>query len=438
MAVRYWVGGSGTWDTTSTTNWSATSGGAGGASAPTSADSVVINASSGAGTITLGENVTVITVNTTGYTGTLNFANYKISLVGTAITVFTGATTATYTGNPTIELSAAASTGTRQVTCTSFTEANSINLLVTAGTDTVNPLGNYRDIDLTGFTGSLTNQQRTYFGNVTFPVGPTYIAGTSVQIMGATSGTKVLKTFGQLLDFGFVFNGVGGTFQLFDDLQLGTTRTLTFTNGTLDANNKNVTTGSVQTNNANTRTLKMGSGTWTLTGANWNATNATGLTVEGTATVNMASASAKTFNGGGANYGTITLNQGGAGALTINASNTFANITNTVQPATITFQASTTNTVGAFTVSGTSGNLITINSSTPGTQATLSDASGVNSVSFCDIKDINATGGATWDAYYANGNVDSGNNTNWNFGGTPVVATEVTYRFRSFTTPRRF
>lgn len=38
MADRYWVGGSGSWNATTTTNWSATSGGLGGASAPTSAD----------------------------------------------------------------------------------------------------------------------------------------------------------------------------------------------------------------------------------------------------------------------------------------------------------------------------------------------------------------------------------------------------------------
>lgn len=40
MANRYWVGGAGTWNTTSTTNWSAASGGAGGASVPTAADAV--------------------------------------------------------------------------------------------------------------------------------------------------------------------------------------------------------------------------------------------------------------------------------------------------------------------------------------------------------------------------------------------------------------
>lgn len=40
MADRYWVGGSGTWDGSNTANWSASSGGASGASVPTSADSV--------------------------------------------------------------------------------------------------------------------------------------------------------------------------------------------------------------------------------------------------------------------------------------------------------------------------------------------------------------------------------------------------------------
>ena len=60
MADRYWVGGTGTWDATTTTNWSATSGGAAGASAPTSADNVFFNADSnvgaGAFTVTIGTN----------------------------------------------------------------------------------------------------------------------------------------------------------------------------------------------------------------------------------------------------------------------------------------------------------------------------------------------------------------------------------------------
>lgn len=42
MPNRYWVGGAGTWDASSTTHWSASSGGASGASVPTSSDSVFL------------------------------------------------------------------------------------------------------------------------------------------------------------------------------------------------------------------------------------------------------------------------------------------------------------------------------------------------------------------------------------------------------------
>jgi len=51
MANRYWVGGSGSWFDTS--HWSSTSGGAGGASIPTSSDDVFVNASSGSGIIAI-------------------------------------------------------------------------------------------------------------------------------------------------------------------------------------------------------------------------------------------------------------------------------------------------------------------------------------------------------------------------------------------------
>ena len=49
MANRYWVGGTGTWNGTNTTNWSATSGGSSGASVPTSVDDVFFDANSDSG-----------------------------------------------------------------------------------------------------------------------------------------------------------------------------------------------------------------------------------------------------------------------------------------------------------------------------------------------------------------------------------------------------
>jgi hypothetical protein len=227
-------------------------------------------------------------------------------------------------------------------------------------------------------------------------------------------------------------------------LTIASNRTLHLYNGTFNANDKNVSVGGYAMGTG-TKTLTMGSGTWTVTGNNttlttvWDGNFAVAnLTVNpGTATISMTSASTKTFAGGGKTW--PTLNQGGAGQLIIQQANTFANITNTVQPATITFPASTTTTVSAFGVSGTSGNQVTLNSSIAGTQATLSDATGQVSVSYLTIQDINATGGAEWNAFTNQANIDAGNNDGWNFGISPVVGgAEYTYALRSFTQPRRF
>lgn len=72
MASRYWVGGTGTWDSTTTTHWAATSGGAGGASVPTNADDVFFDGSSGGGTVTTSTSSTCKNVNFTGFTGTIS------------------------------------------------------------------------------------------------------------------------------------------------------------------------------------------------------------------------------------------------------------------------------------------------------------------------------------------------------------------------------
>jgi hypothetical protein len=96
---------------------------------------------------------------------------------------------------------------------------------------------------------------------------------------------------------------------------------------------------------------------------------------------------------------------------------------------------SVTSTVGSFVTTGT--NQKYLGSRLPGTQATISDASGTNSVSYLTIQDSNATGGATWNAL-ALTNVNAGNNTGWSFIVTPSVVNEITMRLRSFTQPRRF
>ena len=73
MANRYWVGGTDNWDGTAGSKWSATSGGTGGASVPTSSDDVFFDANSGNYTITVtgAGTANFNNLNCTGFTGTL-------------------------------------------------------------------------------------------------------------------------------------------------------------------------------------------------------------------------------------------------------------------------------------------------------------------------------------------------------------------------------
>ena len=86
MANRFWVGGTGTWDASNTTNWSTTSGGAGGASVPSTGDDALFNANSGVGTVTLGYSPTVQSIDMNGYTGTFDGvgSSYTITLNSTS------------------------------------------------------------------------------------------------------------------------------------------------------------------------------------------------------------------------------------------------------------------------------------------------------------------------------------------------------------------
>lgn len=80
MATYYWVGGSGTWDASTTTNWSLTSGGSGGAGVPTSADDVRVNTLSGTASDTISV-VTGAVAKSVIYTGLVDFSGAGQELV---------------------------------------------------------------------------------------------------------------------------------------------------------------------------------------------------------------------------------------------------------------------------------------------------------------------------------------------------------------------
>lgn len=348
-------------------------------------------------------------------TRAIAFGSENITVRGTLVLVsMATATGFTYTGtggfSRTLAMSGMSEFNFGSTAGGSASNAPNITASPVGNTMTLTSGSYFKNVNFTSSTSVVTGTYNAC-GNLTLASGGTYTAVSPTFIASGTV-TSATKTLGNT-----TVNGTGITVTLADALTLGTTNSLTLTEGTFTTANFAVSTGLFSSSNSNTRTLNMGSGTWTITGSGigtWEIGTVTGLTFSpSTSTISMTGASAKTFSGGGLTY--YNLNQGGAGSLTISGSNTFNNIANTVQPNTVTFTAGTTQTVSNFGLSGTAGNLITIDSATPGTQATLSKSSGTVNGQYLSIKDSNAAGGADW---YATDSTNTSNNTGWIFNNT--------------------
>jgi hypothetical protein len=469
MATYYWVGGAGTWNNSSSTNWSATSGGSGGAGVPIFTDIVIFDSLSGTGTCSVASTAQggTTTQNSAGITiqltaSSIGWAQASLTLTqgtidlnefGTSTPVFSSSNTnvrtldfgtnglleisgnngtvfnatdhtnLTLAGSKNIVFNYAGGVGTRTILSGNYattTAANAFFLQFLPATDTVNISAQAFDtLNFAlggGFTGTLASSGlRSFGGGITFTSGMT-ISGITGSISFRNTGSATFTTNGKTVPVPLFMDGAGGTTTFVGSytsssyisldqgtlgILIGTINATYITSGSAGARTLDITSDTVNLSNASAfaTVFSLGTGTVTLNSSS--------------STINVSSATATTFDGGGRTFATV--NQAGAGALTIAGSNTFTTLSNSVQPTTFRFTSGTTQTVTNFTVSGTAGNLVTINATTPGTRATLSKASGTVSVSNCSITDSSATGGAVWRAFTTNGNVDGGNNLGWVF-----------------------
>jgi len=359
-------------------------------------------------------------------TRSINFGSGKIIFTGSngggiSYWSFTNLTNFSLSGTPTIELNSSETVAAiiNHGTGSGATEANAVSINIVSAPQNLSFNGYFKDINCSGYSNQLTMGGITIYGSLTLSSTQTLAASSSTVLFRGTSGTQDITTNGKTLDFPINVNGVGGTVRLLGTTTIGSTRLLTLTNGTLDLNGQTLNIGTFATATG-TKNITFNGGTLNLSSSGatvWNNAVPSGFTTTagtGTGKISLTSASAKTFVGGGSTYN-CSLNQGGAGALTISGSNTFNDITNTTRPTTVTLASGTTQTVSNFSLSGINGSLVTINSSTAGNRATLSKNSGTVSLNYCSIRDNNATGSATWQAYLTNGNIDIGNNTGWIF-----------------------
>jgi len=358
-----------------------------------------------------------------GTSGVLNIVNEPGT--GVTNTVFNMGDPTNFTSSGTSEVrisGAGASTGVRSISIGTASEAAALtfNVVVSVASAQVNFNSSYIN-GLTINTNAatvFTAASITLYGNYTYSSG-TVQTGTNTWTFAKGSGTQTINTNGLTHNLNFTKSGAG-TAQLAANLTLGASKTLTVTEGTFDANGYDVSLPDFNSSGSTARTLILGSGTWTIAN-NWECTIGTNLSVTpGTSTILMTSASAKSFNGGGGSYGTVR--QAGTGALTIRQNNSFGNLTNiTTNAVTVTFESGSTQTFALFGLSGSAGNICTINSTTPGVRFSLAKNSGTVNVSYMSIQDSAATGGAAWYSLLTNNNIDAGNNAGWYFLEPPVT-----------------
>lgn len=323
----------------------------------------------------------------------------------------------------------AAITNLSMATATSFTAsgtggfstAMSVTRTFTVGTTgapTVAP-----NLYLTSGASIPTFTTGSYFGSLNFTGSTCTPATTSLNLTGFVLGGGTYTNLTPTMVGSGTIDSAGKTIPSLTINHSGTTTlassvtttSVTLTQGTLNLSSSNISTNTFSSSGTAVRSITGDGGGATAivvngAGAAWTVTNGTNFTGSGYY-IRMSSDSPKTFAGGGGAYGELRQYGVSTGVLTVTGSNSFTDIKATQVPATITFTAGTTQTVANFTLSGVSGFPVTINSTTAGSQYTLSKPSGTVSVDYLTIQDSNVTGGAYW------GTTTStfvSNNTGWN------------------------
>lgn len=339
-----------------------------------------------------------------------------------------------YTGTPNVNFTSTTGTSSTKTISHGSTSGGSFAtkappMKIPAGNLTLSAQGHFTELDFTGFTGALNNSTRTMYGNLILSPGMTVTGGTLITTFASPNAVQTFNTNGvATTQMPITVAAPGGTFLVTSNMNLSTAVIL-FNDGTFDTQGFNITTGGFNSNTANTRIFNGGNSTFNITGSgnSWVMANAN-LTVNAANTsiaFGMGGGSNALFVGGNSTYRNFTVSGPGTGNIIISGNNTFtgtftANRTSTYS---VLFTAGTTTTVGGFSIPGTAGNTVTIDSDGVGTHNLVYIGAGTVTVARCSIADSNASPADTWYAPLTSNNIDGGNNTGWIFGAGPVVIT---------------
>lgn len=259
MADRYWRGGTGTWDASSTANW---------ASASTAA-TFTASRSTTTLTVTAVASGTIAVGQTVWHTNGTSIG--KITALGTG-TGGTGTYTMDTSGTVTSRTMSSAETGASVPTSSDnvILDADS-NVGTANSTITLGAAANCLDFTASGLDATVTLAFSTYtlnlYGNWSNPASNfATSSGTGGTLVFAATSSKTITTNGVTLNAVTNFNGAGGTWTLQDALTCGANRNCLLISGTLDLNNKTLTVNLINIGGSTTRVLAFGSGKVVVTG----------------------------------------------------------------------------------------------------------------------------------------------------------------------------
>jgi hypothetical protein len=330
--------------------------------------------------------------------GTGSRIEVRPTATGTAIDCSAGAIS--FTGTPNLYFYT-----TRTLTA-GFGSSAPFNVFVVGFTTPTTLAGNIGSLDTSGHTGviTITGTLNVAGSVVVCSDSAASFTGTGIIVFNG-SADQTFTSYNQSLPWNVTVSKTSGTFFLGSALQ--TTGSF-FHTGTQPVNQQGyaLTVGGLTRDTVTSWTN--GGGSLTVTGSYSENDLAT---YSDATTISMTGTSAKSVTAYGSSN--LTIAQAGSGQLTLApqaGTMTLANLRATVTGTVVAVLASTTLVLGALSLSNA-----TLQSSVTGTRFNLSKSSGVVSVSNLAIRDCNATGGATWRAYLANGNTNVGNNAGWDF-----------------------
>jgi len=292
--------------------------------------------------------------------------------------------------------------------------------------DTVNfgsIIYNISAINASGRTSAMTLSITTQFihGSVRFGSGLTITGAGTPTFLGR--GLTEITCAGKSFPGAVGFNTIIGTVKFLD--HFSSNGALSLTSGTIDANDYNVTVSGFGSAGGLSRTLNMKSGLWTITGSGttWNVTDITNFTLnKDTANILFSNntTSLRIFNGGNLVYNKLTI--GGTTSTSTTQLISLLSLLELESTKTVAHTVQLTNNIGTiskWSVTGTSGNVVTVNSSVSGTSRALNISQITTGIDYLDVKDINVPQPNRF--YVGVNSTNSGNNTNVIFTAAPAA-----------------